>query len=243
MTRQHFPVGPGHTARLLKIIERPIENRTDGHCLLRLEFEIFHRDDKKRVLSSIGSIASRDLIICSHSSVDEGVAPFIRAISVENPEDKNSWFRMASADATSIPWVTITFGPQLIDERNTFRKIVRFNAKGYHVRNWSANLTARWLTIPKAAEEWNISDSTLRRKLKKVLAQQPELTETMIRRRGGQGNTVQKGEQREVNLLVASHVLNDLGWLEQLRITEIRHRQEAEQENLRLTALLEMRDR
>jgi|GEM_PF-3391756 hypothetical protein len=211
MTRQHFPEGSRHTARLLKITERPIENRTDGHCLLRLEFEIFHHDDEQRVLSSVGSIASRDLIICSHSSVDEGVAPFVQAIRVENPEDKKSWFRVASANATPIPWVTITFGPQLDDERNTFRKIFRFDATDYQVRNWPADLTARWLTIPKAAEEWNISYSTLRRKLKKVLAQRSELTETLIRRRGGQGAAVRRGEQAEVNLLIARHVLNDLG--------------------------------
>jgi len=234
MPREYFREGSQYPARLQSISERPVENRTDGHCLLRVEFEIFSPDYDNRKLTSAGSIACRDLIVCSHLPLDDGVASFARAICVADPADKWSWLRSAETDLQTRPWVKITFGAAIgeVDERNTFTDIIPFEANGYEIQNSPEDLTAGWLTIPKAAEYLSMSDSTLRRNLKKWEAENPELARRMVRRRGDQGRPDQKGQQREYNILLLCHTLHCPDWLKQYRkLIETHLSQRVKEEN------------
>jgi hypothetical protein len=234
MPREHFREGSQYPARLQSISERPIENRTDGHCLLRVEFEVFLHDYDNRKLTSGGSIVCRDLVVCSHLPLDDGVAPLAQAICVADPADKWSWLRSAEAELQTRPWVKITFGAatRQVDERNTFTDIIPFDANGYEIQNSPEYLKAGWLTIPQAADYLSLSDSTLRRKLKKWEAENPELASRTIRRRGDQGRPDQPGQQREFNILLLCHTLHGPDWLKQHRkLIETHLSQRVKEEN------------
>ena len=246
MRRQPFSEGHHAPARLLAISERPIENRSDEHCVLRLEFEMFIRDDVKTELRSAGTIASRDLVLCPRArvdDVDDGVASFVRAISVKTPaNEKDSW--ICRAEAESPPWVMITFGARhQADERNTFREIHPFNPPSqFQVIECPEDLVARWMTIPEAAKEFEPSESTFRRRLREAVTLHPEWGTDLIRARRGRGEAGQKGQHSEVTLMIARHIIDDSGWMEQLRLTEVSRRRQCEQKIRQLESLLRKRN-
>jgi len=76
MPRHAYEIGRPYAGRLLAAAERPIENENRAVALVRLEFEVVSRDDRRRELRSLGRIASRGPVLGPDAANDSGVLYF-----------------------------------------------------------------------------------------------------------------------------------------------------------------------
>jgi hypothetical protein len=203
-----FKIGRPYAGRLLAAVERPIENENRAIALLRLEFEIFARDDPRRQLASLGQIASRDLVLGPDAASDGGVVAFAAALGVSDARRPAAWSQRAAESA----WVEIVFGPADVrDGRNRFAEIRGLSPDGYRVTEYPHELSSHWVTPDVAADALDFSATTIRRRTKEHLA---EWGEALERRTAGR--------HRRINLLLLRHLLQDPGWLDVAQILSAR---------------------
>ena len=210
MTRTPFPDGSTRPARLWSVTERPIENRAGHHSLLRIEFEMFIDDTDLGILRSLGTVACQDLVLCHHEpDLDEGVAGFVFSMRVPDPHDPDSWTQLADADDLSRPWVCITFGEERpVDKRNDFRDIRPYDPGDKTVIECETGVTPEWLTIPRAAQDLDMTEATFRRRLAETLERHPEWEGRLRRRRNNQHGDVGAGQHSEINMVLARHEIS-----------------------------------
>lgn len=205
MPRYAYAIGRPYVGRLLAADTRPIENdKSRKLALVRLEFEIFLRDDRQRDLRSLGRIASRDLVLCPGAAGDAGLVAFAQKLRVSDALRPAAW----SVRAKEGGWIEIVFGS--LDERdgrNRFAEIRGFSPGGYRIVEYQHDLSSHWVTPEAAARALKLSPATVRRRTKEHLAEWSEALER--RTRGG---------HRRINLLLLRHLLQDPGWLDAARI-------------------------
>jgi len=203
MPRHRFEEGQTRIARLLTVVERPIENDDRGLAVLRLEFEIFSCDPNRHRLESAGQIASRDLVI-GLRAVSGGVMKYAQALGVADPASLAAWQRCTRTGA----WVSITFGPaDPRDGRNGFKTIQSFSPEGYDIREFDFDLAKNCATSGEAAKAMGVSEATVRRHTKKYLAEHGSALERRT-----------EGGHRRINLLLLRHLIEDPSWLDAVRI-------------------------
>lgn len=204
MPRYAYKLGQPYAGRLLAADTRPTENdKSRKLALLRLEFEIFSRDDRRRELRSLGKIACRDLVIGPDAASDNSVVFFAQRLGVRDPRKPEAW----SARAAAVAWVEIVFGePDGRDGRNRFADVRAFSPDGYTVVEHRYDLSDEWVK-PEAASKAlcalardgrGPSASTIRRFTKKHLAEFGELLERRT-----------PGGHRLINFALLRHLLND----------------------------------
>jgi len=82
--------------------------------VLRLEFELYARDETARVLTAIGAVASRDVVITNDAYSDDGIRRYSDVLNVSNPTLPSRWYGLQRM--TPAPWILIQFGK--IDQRD-----------------------------------------------------------------------------------------------------------------------------
>ncbi|HJT34006.1 MAG TPA: hypothetical protein VJ783_18315 [Pirellulales bacterium] len=211
MPRYSYETGRPYAGRLLAADKRPIENENRAIALVRLEFEIFSRDDRRRELRSLGRIASRDLVLSANAASDGGVRYFAQALGVHQAASPAAWSARAQE-----AWVEIVFG-ELDDRdgRNRFADVRPFSPDGYAVVEYQYDLADQWVTPEVAARTLKLSASTIRRRTKEYLAEYGELLER--RTPGGK----RRGHRR-INLLLLRHLVQDPAYLDAARILTMR---------------------
>jgi len=226
MPRYRFEEGQTRIARLLTVVERPIENHDRGLAVLRLEFEIFSCDPHQRRLESTGQIASRDLVV-GLRAVSDGVMKYAQALGVAEASSLAAWQRRARPNV----WVSITFGPaDPRDGRNEFKKIHPFSTEVYDIREFNVDLAKNWVASGEAAKAMGVSEASVRRLTKKYLAEYGSALERRT-----------EGGHRRINLLLLRHIIDDPGWLDAVRIAGAQRVRELERKNAELQRMLAAR--
>ena len=186
MAREHFYTDKTYAGRLYSIHRRPIENQDLKVCLVRLEFEVFLIDPDKKELRSLGKIASRDIIVTAGVAQDPGVSPYVRGLSVPNPNTPEGWENCIRQR----PWIGIEFAsPNSQDERNPFKSVSPFDATDHNVVEYDYRVGEKWVTLGVAAQELDCSVSKMRRVVDDL---EREWSHRLVRRT--------QGNQRRVNL-------------------------------------------
>ena len=223
MPRYAYKLGQPYAGRLLTADTRQIDNdKSRKLALVRLEFEIFSRDDRRRELRSLGKIACRDLIIGPDATRDIGVVFFAQRLGVRDPRKPEAWSARAAAGA----WVEIVFGePDGRDARNRFADVRAFSPDGYTVVEYRYDLSDEWVKPEAAGQAVGKSASTIRRFTKKHLA---EWGETLERR-----TSLVRGH-RLINLALLRHLLKDPTSLDAARIEYVQRMRELQKENAEL---------
>jgi hypothetical protein len=224
MPRHAFKQDLPHAGRLLNIVRRPVENKNRSIAVLRIEFEIFHCDAVNRELHSDGEIASRDLIIGPGVASDRGVLRIASALGITEAEAASpaAWIGCLRAET----WVGIVFGSaDEADSRNEFQKIGPFSPhkRGYHIEEFNFELSKSWVTTGEAAKALDLGETTIIRYTKKYVG---EYGPALERRR--------KGGARRINLNLLRHIIQDPGWLDEVRIAGGQRMRELEDENVKL---------
>jgi len=168
MARYPFREGIEYGARLLRVVERPIEN-SPLSCLklLRLEFEVFTIDAPRRVLASTGAVACRDLVVGPPAAVfkDSSLMAYANALRLQKPADPSAWLRLNGRQ----PWLAIVFGAVgESDLRNRFESISRLDAAGWSVDEYRYEMDRDWVTVAQAARNLKISESSVRRRVREL---------------------------------------------------------------------------
>jgi hypothetical protein len=206
----------------LNVVRRSVENESRSIAVLRVEFEIFHCDEPNRELRSDGQIASRDLIIGPGAASDRGVLRFARALGITEAASPGAWIRCLRAET----WVGIVFGSaDEADSRNKFKKIGPFSpqTRGYEIEEFNFELSKSWVTSGQAAKALDVSEATVRRHTRRYLAEYGPALERRT-----------KGRARRINLNLLRHVIQDPGWLDEVRIASGHRVRELENENAKL---------
>ena len=168
MARYRFREGVKYGARLLRVVERPIENSSSaGLRLLRLEFEIFAADESRRVLSSTGAVACRDLVVGAAVAAlkDSSLIAYANALRVRNPSAPAEWLRLNGQQ----PWVEIVFGAvDDSDLRNTFQSVFPLDPDRWSVQEYRYDLDKDWVTVAQAARDLKTSESSIRRRVREL---------------------------------------------------------------------------
>lgn len=221
MPRYAYEIGRPYAGRLLAADTRPIENdKSRKLAVVRLEFEIFSRDDRDRQLRSLGKIACRDLVIGPDATGDNGVVFFAHRLGVRDPRKPDAW----SARAAEGAWIEIVFGEtDEHDGRNRFADIRAFSPDGYTVVEFRYDLSGDWLRPEDAGKAVGKSASTIRRFTKKHIA---EFGETLERRTAG--------GHRLINVVLLRHLLKDPASLDVARIECAQRIRELQKENAEL---------
>lgn len=228
MPRYEYKTGQPYAGRLLAVDPRPIENdKSRKLALVRLEFEIFSRDDRRRELRSLGKIACRDLVISPDAASDNGVVFFAQRLGVRDPRKPEAWSARAAAGA----WVEIVFGePDGRDGRNRFADVRAFSPDGYTVVEYRYDLSNEWVRPEDAGDAVGKSASTIRRFTKKHFAEWGEKLERRT-----------SGGHRLINLVVLRHLMQDTASLDVPRLEYARRIRELQKENAELRRMLNAR--
>lgn len=165
MARYRFREGVKYGACLRCVLERSIENSAaSGLRLLRLEFEVFTADEPRRILSSTGNVACRDLVVgpAVDASRDSSLVAYADAVRVRNPDSAAEWLSLNDESR----WVQIVFGPvSQTDLRNSFQDILPLDLAGWSVREYRYDLDKAWVTVARAARDLKCSESSIRRRV------------------------------------------------------------------------------
>lgn len=188
MTRNQFRENKIYAARCAEIVERPVENSLV--TCLRLVFEIFAIETDTRKLCCLGKLACREVVIGSvvNATNDARLSAYADALGIpkENSHDVGSWLAVARRK----PWVRIRFGPvSQSDDRNSFQEILPFSTSGFAILEWDYDLTKEWVRVSVAAEEFNVSHQTIRRRVQLL---EPIFGDKLVRRT--------QGNQRRIRL-------------------------------------------
>jgi len=182
MVRHRFREGIRYAARLRRAVERPIENGPQsGLKLLRVEFEVFAVDGLRRVLSSTGAVACRDVVVGPSAAVfkDSSLIVYANALRLRKPDDPAEWLRLNRQQ----PWVEIMFGaigePDL---RNRLDSIVSFDPAGWSMDEYRYDMDRDWVTVAQAARSLKTSESSIRRRVREL---EPEWETQLLRRTPG----------------------------------------------------------
>jgi transposase-like protein len=222
MPRHAFRQDLPHAGRLLNVVRRPVENEKSAFVVLRLEFEIFHCDQVQRELRSDGQIASRDLMIGSGAADDGGVLRFARALGITEADSSAAWIACLRAET----WVGIVFGSaDEADSRHKFQKVRAFspNERGYRIREFKFEMSKNWVTSGQAAKALDVSEATVRRHTRRHVAEYGPALERRT-----------TGGARRINLNLLRHIIQDPGWLDEVRIAGGQRVRELEYENTKL---------
>ena len=163
MTRYPFAAGKAYAGKLIRVASRPIENDVNLSLqLLRIEFMIYWMQDGKR-LESQGEIACRDIVVGEliPADRDAGLVAYAQALRIAAPINRHeTWLGLQPSSR----WIEITFGPSETEGgRNPFIKIETFDPKGWTIKDYRYDRSARWVTIRAAADAAGVSESTVRR--------------------------------------------------------------------------------
>lgn len=168
MVRYRFQQGIKYGARLLRVVKRPIENSPEsGLQLLRLECEIFTIDARKRVLSSVGAVACRDLVVgpAADTFRDSSLIAYAHALRLREPEDPAAWLRLSRRKL----WLEIVFGTVgESDLRNSFETVFPLDPAGWTVKEYGYELDKDWVTVSQAARNLKTSESSIRRRIREL---------------------------------------------------------------------------
>ena len=116
-----------YAGKLIAVTQRCIENNREDVTLLRLEFEIYQRDEKRRELTALGAVASRDLVITSEAASDDGIRRYATALGVPRPDEPASWYGLQRRQKPP-KWLIIRFGEtDERDFRQPFAEIQNFD--------------------------------------------------------------------------------------------------------------------
>lgn len=171
MARYHFDTTRDYAAKLLRVVDRPIENKTSPEVsLIRLEFAIYWVVER-HVLESRGEIACRDIVVSRALPIvrDAGLTAYATALCVPGDAGKTSnWRNLAVSDR----WIALRFGKaESAGERNAFEKIARFDPKGWKIKEYRYDLNEKWGGIGAVAASFSVSESTARRRVAELEAE------------------------------------------------------------------------
>lgn len=162
-------------------------------CVLRLEFEVFV--ETHNGLSSLGTIACRDLVLFPDCGSGSGVLRYSEALGVRAPEQVEAWRKLAK----HAPWVEIIFGaPDPEDERHPFLAIKPFNPAGRGVLEYDFTVGGRWVRLKDVEDEMSWTNSKARRTVDRY---GQEWGERLVRRT--------KGGQRRINLRLLRELVSE----------------------------------
>jgi hypothetical protein len=198
MPRYRFREGIEYAGRLLRVMQRPIENSRESQiALIRLEFEIFTLDTLNKTLKSTGAIACRDIVVGPSVPLtkDSSLIAYANALEIKKPEDSREWLQLQPRSH----WLEITFGAvDPIDLRNAFRSLKNFTIQGYFIDEYQYELDRDWVRVAQAARALKISESTVRRRVEEL---QPEW--------GAQLVSLTTGKHRRINLPLLRNLWSD----------------------------------
>jgi hypothetical protein len=201
MSRNKFSTETRQVGYLFDVVKRPIENSM--HCqlmLLRLIFDVVKVFERRRIFTSCGQFASRDLIIGNGAvnQIDTGIKTYASALSLNSQRisDPEAWLELRNQK----PWVEIQFGePRPPDLRQPFLNIRAFEKP----EDWGIEKVIdfypnkEWVSVNQAARFFGMSDSTIRRRVELF---QSQYGERLI--------VVTSGKHRRINLECLRLLLN-----------------------------------
>lgn len=103
-----------YAGKLIAVTKRSIENRRKDVAVLRLEFELYTRDETARRLTAIGAVASRDVVITPDAASDNGVRRYSDVLKVCDPTLPSRWYGLQRRNPA--PWILVQFGK--MDQRD-----------------------------------------------------------------------------------------------------------------------------